>query len=112
MNQNFDLEESRAELQIKVKETIRREYPNWRKSKNGQLLFFAIFRVQKERTLYDLNVPELKTLCASYDLPCKFYNCSKTILQASIETELLKKFPNHPTRKNVLIFLPDNETEI
>jgi hypothetical protein len=97
---------------LKIQETIKTEYPNWRRSRSGKYLFYASFRTQKERNLYELSLPELKVVCAHFNLPTpkKF---TKTFLTAFIEQELPKVSRNHPRRKNELIFVPDlNETEI
>ena len=111
MNKEFSSEENLSSLRLKIRSEIQKEYPDWRKSSSNQLLFFAIFKVQKERSLFDLSLPELKALCATYELPYFRIN-SKTALTAYIEKEFSTMYPNHPRRNNELIFLPENETEI
>ena len=106
------MDENVASLRLRIQESIQTEYPNWRRSRSGKYLFFASFRTQKERNLYELSLPELKVVCAHFNLPTpqKF---TKTFLTAFIEQELPKVSRNHPRRKNELIFVPDlNETEI
>ena len=112
LNKEFCVDENVAILRLKIQETIKTEYPNWRRSRSGKYLFYASFRTQKERNLYELSLPELKVVCAHFNLPTpkKF---TKTFLTAFIEQELPKVSRNHPRRKNELIFVPDlNETEI
>jgi hypothetical protein len=111
MNKNFSSEENISSLRLKIRSTIQHEYPDWRKSASNQLLFFAIFKVQKERSLFDLSLPELKALIATFELPF-FRANSKTALTAYIEKEFSTLYPHHPRRNNELIFLPENETEI
>jgi len=112
LDKEFCVDEKVANLRSRIQETIQTEYPNWRRSRSGKYLFFASFRTQKERNLYELSLPELKVVCAHFNLPTpkKF---TKTFLTAFIEQELPKVSRNHPRRKNELIFVPDlNETEI
>jgi len=112
LNEKYCIDENVTILRQRIKSKINKEYPNWRRSQSGKLLFFATFRTQKERSLYDLSLPELKVVCAHYNLPTpkKF---TKTFLTAFIEQELPKVSHNHPTRKNEIIFIPDiSETEI
>jgi hypothetical protein len=112
LDKKFCIDENAPELRQKIKITIENNYPNWRRSRSGKLLFFATFRTQKERSLYDLSLPELKIVCAHYNLP-KPKKFSKTYLTAFIEQELPKVSRNHPTRKNEIIFIPEiSETEI
>jgi hypothetical protein len=111
MNKNFSSEENISSLRLKIRSAIQLEYPDWRKSSSNQLLFFAVFKVQKERRLFDLSLPELKALIATFELPF-FRASSKTVLTAYIEKEFSTLYPHHPRRNNELIFLPENETEI
>jgi len=112
LNEQYCIDENVTILRKRIKLKIDKDYPNWRRSQSGKLLFYATFRTQKERSLYDLSLPELKVVCAHYNLPTpqKF---TKTFLTAFIEQELPKISHNHPTRKNEIIFIPDvSETEI
>lgn len=110
-NERFSKSDNCNSLRKKVRKAINSKYPNWRRSKSNKLLFYAHFRVLKERSLFDLSLPELRTLCAAYKLP-KFPSCSKTILTHYIEEQFSRLYPNHPKKNNELIFKPEIETEI
>ena len=111
-DENYCIDENVTALRKRIKNKIEKDYPNWRRSASGKLLFYATFRTQKERSLYDLSLPELKVVCAHYNLP-RPQKFTKTFLTAFIEHELPKISQNHPTRKNEIIFIPDiSETEI
>lgn len=93
-------------LTLKIKRHLKKEFPNWRKSETGEYLFFASFRVKEQISLYSLNVPELKTVCAAFKLD-KIPGNSKTLLQQFIVEQFEIKYPRHPKIKHELIFLPD-----
>ena len=112
LDEKYCIDENVTILRNRIKNKIEQDYPNWRRSASGKLLFYATFRTQKERSLYDLSLPELKIVIAHYNLP-KPQKFTKTYLTAFIEQELPKISKNHPTRKNEIIFIPDiSETEI
>jgi len=112
LDEKYCIDENVTILRKRIKNRIENDYPNWRRSSSGKLLFYATFRTQKERSLYDLSLPELKVVCAHYNLP-KPLKFTKTFLTAFIEQELPKISQNHPMRKNEIIFIPDiSETEI
>jgi hypothetical protein len=101
-----DRNKTRPVLMQKIKRHLFVEFPEWRKSHNGEYLFFASFKVQEQKSLYDLNVPELKTVCAAYQLD-KIPGNSKSILQQFIIEQFEVKYPRHPKIKHEIIFLPD-----
>ena len=112
LDEKYCIDENVTILRKRIKDKIEKDYPNWRRSPSGKLLFYATFRTQKERSLYDLSLPELKIVCAHYNLPTPL-KFTKTFLTAFIEQELPKISQNHPMRKNEIIFIPDiSETEI
>ena len=105
-NQNFSAAENCVELRFRIKEFMDKNHPNWRKSETNDYLFFGVLCLKKPKNIYEFTMPELKCLCAAYNLP-KFRSTSKSVLVEFIITQFEILYPNHPKNKNILEFHPD-----
>ena len=91
-NQPYSMEETCEILRERVKGYIDENQPDWRKTDNNEYLFFGFLCLPKTKTIYELTMPELKCLCASYSLP-RFRHNSKTILVQFIIEQFDQMYP-------------------
>ena len=105
-NQNFSAAENCVELRFRIKEFMDENHPDWRKTEMNEYLFFGVLCLKKTKNIYEFSMPELKCLCAAYNLP-KFRSTSKTVLVEFIISQFEILYPSHPKNKNVLVFYPD-----
>jgi hypothetical protein len=105
-NQNFSAAENCVELRFRIKNFMDENHPNWRKTETNEYLFFGVLCLKKTKNIYEFSMPELKCLCAAYNLP-KFRSTSKTVLVEFIVSQFEILYPSHPKDKNVLVFYPD-----
>jgi hypothetical protein len=105
-NQSFSVAENCVELRFRIKKFMDENHPDWRKTETNEYLFFGVLCLKSTKNIYDFSMPELKCLCAAYNLP-KFRSTSKTVLVEFIISQFEILYPSHPKNKNVLVFYPD-----
>jgi len=105
-NQSFSTAENCKELRFRIKTFMDENHPDWRKTENNEYLFFGVLCLKKPKTIYQLSMPELKCLCAAYNLP-RVRSTAKTFLVEFIISQFEILYPDHPKMKNTLIFYPD-----
>ena len=103
-----DNNENAAELRIKIRDHINKNFANWKKSSNGEYLFYGVLMVLKPTKLSDLNKTELKALASFYNIQ-NIFHLRKAEMEAIIEQYFSANFPNHERVDNELLFSPDTE---